>query len=109
MRYEILSLSGTPVATSFAMDIPIRCSDELQKMRLEYLPIDLVDGDYKCFFTFFTYNEYGANHDVDCVPGLQFSIENEETESNIEWRPSFWGYVKMQPPKIQVLCKGEET
>lgn len=107
MRYEILSLTGTPVATSFAMDIPIRCSKNVQTIQLEYMPINLVDGDYKCFFTFFTYNEYGANHDVDCVPGLQFSIENGETESNIEWRPSFWGYAKMQPPKIQILSGGE--
>lgn len=106
MRYEILSLADVPIETSFAMDIPIESSNKPQKIRLSYTPDALIDGDYKCFFTFFTYNNCGANHDVDCVPGLQFSIQNESSEANIEWRPNFWGYIKMRQPEIKVLSGG---
>ena len=100
LRYEIRSLTDVPVATSFAMDLPILSRPGIQRIRLEYTPIALAAGDYKCFFTFFTYNDFGTNRDVDCVPGLQFSVQSDKSENNIDWRPSFWGYVKMPPPQI---------
>ena len=100
LRYEILTLSGLPIATAVIEKLDIKTSDKIQKITFECAPDDIVAGDYKCFFTFYAHNGFGATKDVDCVPGLQFSILGSEEDIDIEWRPAYWGYIKLPEPNV---------
>ena len=95
LRYEILTLSGLPVATSVTEQLPIKASSCVQKLSMEFTVDGLVAGDYKCFFTFYAHNGMGGNKDVDCVPGLQFSITEAGEKLALAWRPTNWGYIKL--------------
>lgn len=95
LRYEILTLSGLPIATAVTEELPIMAGERLQQFTMEYSVDGLVAGDYKCFFTFYSHNGMGGNKDVDCVPGLQFSVSGDHDDMALEWRPTYWGYVKL--------------
>lgn len=104
LRYEILSLSGIPIATS-TIHLPLMDGNTgVFCFTVEFFPKGFVNGTYKSFFTFFIYNEYGGNRDIDCVPGLQLTVIN--TPTVIEWRPSYWGYIKLPAPTL-ISFKGE--
>lgn len=100
LRYEILTLSGLPIATAVIEELPLEPDVRAQKIVMEYSADCLVAGDYKCFFTFYAHNGMGANKDVDCVPGLQFSVADNDAGMMMEWRPAFWGYVKLPTAKL---------
>ena len=91
LRYEILTLSGLPIATAVTEELPIMAGERLQQFTMEYSVDGLVAGDYKCFFTFYSHNGMGGNKDVDCVPGLQFSVSGDHDDMALEWRPTYWG------------------
>ena len=103
LRYEILTLSGLPVATSVTEYLPIKASIHVQKLSIVFDIDGLVAGDYKCFFTFYTHNGISASKDVDCVPGLQFSVMKDTKGTTLEWRPLNWGYIKLPEPRILMI------
>ena len=100
LRYEILTLSGLPIATAVTEELPIMAGERLQQFTMEYSVDGLVAGDYKCFFTFYSHNGMGGNKDVDCVPGLQFSVSGDHDDMALEWRPTYWGYVKLPAARL---------
>lgn len=100
LRYEILTLSGLPIATAVTEELPIMAGERLQQFTMEYSVDGLVAGDYKCFFTFYSHNGMGGNKDVDCVPGLQFSVSDDHDDIALEWRPTYWGYVKLPAARL---------
>lgn len=100
LRYEILTLSGLPIVTAVTEELPIMAGERLQQFTMEYSVDGLVAGDYKCFFTFYSHNGMGGNKDVDCVPGLQFSVSGDHDDMALEWRPTYWGYVKLPAARL---------
>lgn len=104
LRFEIRTLDGTAVATSIATNLPIKCAENVQSFETSYNVDNLVEGTYKSYFTFFTYNQFGNCCNVDCVPGLQFSIELRERQCITEWDGRQWGYIQLPPP---ILTKEE--
>ena len=97
LRFEILTLSGIPIATAITEILPLKIDSISQRIAMEYSVDGLIAGDYKCFYTFYTYNGLGGNQDVDCVPGLQFSIISGTEDGSLEWRPANWGYMQLTP------------
>ena len=80
----------------------------VQTLSIEFDIGGLVAGDYKCFFTFYTHNGISASKDVDCVPGLQFSVMKNTKDTNLEWRPLNWGYIKLPEPRIIMIKTNHE-
>lgn len=101
LRFEVRSLDGTAVATSVATKLPIRYSEKTQTFCAKYDIASLMEGSYRTYFTFFTYNEFGNCCDVDCVPGLQFSIEPMGEQCIAEWNGSQWGHIQLPQPKLK--------
>ncbi len=99
LRFEIRTLTDEAVATSVISQIPINAKESIQRFSLEYSTDGLVNGDYKTFYTFFTYNEYGNNWNVDCVPGLQFTITSMNSVIS-DWDTRQWGHYQLLPPTI---------
>lgn len=106
LRFEIRTLDGTAVATSVATDLPIHCSEEPQIFSASYDIGNLVEGAYKTYFAFFTYNEFGNCRNVDCVPGLQFFVESDGERCIAEWDSPQWGHIQLPPPEV-ISEKGE--
>ena len=100
LRYEIRTLSEFPIATAVVEKIDMKPNDKIQKLSIECALKGIVAGDYKCFFTFYAHNGFGATKDVDCVPGLQLSILGSKEDIDIEWRPAYWGYIKLPEPNV---------
>lgn len=94
LRFEILNAVDTPVATSITM-LPLNVSDETQTFEIEYSIENLVEGEYKSFYTFFCKNEFGNNRDVDNVPGLQIVVDDNDTRDHIDWKSTHWGNVRL--------------
>lgn len=102
LRYELLSRADVPVATSVVRNIPIEAKEGVQKFSVKFSLDGLIGGEYKSFFTFFSYNSFGTNRDIDNVPGLQMKIEEADYEDYIDWNPTRWGYMELPEPIIKV-------
>ena len=101
LRFEVRMLDGTAVATAVSENIPIKCSDRVQSFSASYDVSNLVEGVYKTYYTFFTYNEYGNYRNIDCVPGLQFSIVPPDERCIAEWDGQRWGFVQLPSPETK--------
>ena len=101
LRFEVRMLDGTAVATAVSENIPIKCSDRVQSFSASYDVSNLVEGVYKTYYTFFTYNEYGNYRNIDCVPGLQFSIVPPDERCIAEWDGQQWGFVQLPSPETK--------
>ena len=101
LRFEVRMLDGTAVATAVSENIPIKCSDRVQSFSASYDVSNLVEGVYKTYYTFFTYNEYGNYRNIDCVPGLQFSIVPPDERCIAEWDWQQWGFVQLPSPETK--------
>ena len=98
LRYELLSRDNTPVATSVAVNLPMEALQEEQSITLTFSIEGLIAGEYKGYYTFFTRNELGTNRVIDCVPSINLTIDDTDTENYIHWDISKWGYIRLSEP-----------
>ena len=101
IRLEVWTLDEIAQATYVIYDIYSGGEGEYAELTVDLDLSRLVTSSYKFFFTFFCTNEFGANQDIDCVPGLCFDIVQNDngTSRELIWRPKNWGYIKLETPQ----------
>ena len=100
MKFEVRGEDSSPIATSFNYNI---CSCDRKKyyeILISYNLRVLVPGRYKTLYTFFQYDQLGSYIDLDCVPGIDFEITDNDMK--IQWRVSSWGNIRLDEGNYKV-------
>lgn len=52
-------------------------------------------GTYQTFYTVYVLNPYDDGVDLDCVRGLDVTIERDHVQGELKWRANSWGSIKL--------------
>ncbi len=101
-RFEVRHISGNMAGTSIVYDTFTGKKGESIEAIFTYRLGNLVPGEYTTYYTFFSTNEaIQSSVDMDCVPGLNFSIL--PNEKDMQWNVNTWGAVLFEAPTIEVI------
>lgn len=101
LRLEIQNVQGAPVATSVSYQCQNKTKTNPTKAIFTYDLSVLAPGKYHTIYTFFKQNDYGSGDDLDCIDGMDITIDDPTNKLN--WRASVWGYVVLPSPKMEYL------
>lgn len=106
-RMEILSFDDVPQASFVLYDICSCVVGDMVECLVEVDINQLVDADYKTYYTFFQKDAAGNNADIDWVPGLYFRKSSFDSANKMVWNPRKWGYVCLHEPIVLMIEKCE--
>ncbi len=100
LKYEVSTRNGIAVATSIITNLPLIPKEGLQTLVLQFDMSNLVAGEYKTIYTFFTKNDFGNETDLDCVEGINMILEEDNFADYIDWNSNNWGFVQLPKPIV---------
>ncbi|SFN58514.1 ABC-type polysaccharide/polyol phosphate transport system, ATPase component [Pseudobutyrivibrio sp. UC1225] len=95
IRVEFMSDTDHPFATQvFENVINGKAGDEGEfEVTVDLSKIQ--PGTYQTFYTVYVLNPYDDGVDLDCVRGLDVTIERKHIPGELKWRANSWGSVKL--------------
>lgn len=100
LRIEVWTLDDIPQATFIMYNICNCKNDERVECVIEMDIKQIVDADYKTYYTFFQKDDLGNNVDIECVPGLSIKKVNLNQDNAMHWNAKQWGYIKLPTPHL---------
>ena len=94
LRIEIRDATDRRIGTSVLYDLFDARAGEHRLLETAYDISALTDGLYNTVYTFFERSALGANHNLDNVPGLSFSVRVAEAPGEVHWDQKEWGFVQ---------------
>ncbi len=100
-RWVVEGMDNTKVCASFCYHMFSGKKGEISDADLTFNLSNLAPGNYQSFYVFFLSNEFGSSKEIDWVPGLNFTIERQES-GKLPWRTSAWGNIELMPPIVEM-------
>ena len=94
LRIDIRDATDRRIGTSVLYDLFDARAGEHRLLETAYDISALTDGLYNTVYTFFERSALGANHNLDNVPGLSFSVRVAEAPGEVHWDQKEWGFVQ---------------
>lgn len=98
-RWVVEGLDGTKVCASFCYNAFSGKAGEKEEKEFTFDITGLAPGSYQAFYVFFESNSFGANQELDWVPGLAFTVEKTE-KNRLPWRSAAWGRFEIPEPIV---------
>ena len=97
-RFEIQTLSGTPVGTMLSKNSFDILKDKTTSVALTLNFLHLAPGRYRANIVAYCVNEFGTEYFLDGVyPGCVFDIiDNDDAEDKTVWLAQFWGHTRFE-------------
>ena len=102
LRWVVEGLDGTKVCASFCYHAFSGKAGDIQEADLTFDVSGLAPGSYQAFYVFFESNSFGANQELDWVPGLAFTIEKTD-KNRLPWRTAAWGRFEIPAPVVSYV------
>ena len=113
LRLEVRTPDETGCATYVLDSVYSGHTGETAQMKIELDISPLMEARYHFVFTAYCRDPFGNFRNLDCVPGLSFSIiaAAQSGPGELVWNVRKWGYIKMAESfvrKVQVIAERSE-
>lgn len=95
LRVEFMSDSDHPFATQIFENVIGGIAGEEGEFEVTVDLSMIQPGTYKTFYTVYVLNPYDEGVDLDCVRGLELTIERNHIPGELKWRANSWGSIKL--------------
>ena len=96
LRVELLGKDEKPFATSVFYDFFSGAAGDAGEGVFS-VPLDTVmNGHYAAFYTVFILDSYHNGVDLDCVRGMEFTVQAPDKDLPLKWRGDSWGNIRMK-------------
>ena len=95
LRIEIMDESEKAFATAVYYDVFSGQPDEEGENIFVVSLENIMNGNYRTIYTLFCIDGYQEGIDLDCVRGLDLTIQNREKEQPMHWKNQAWGNVRI--------------
>ena len=99
LRWVVEGLDGSKVCASFCYHAFSGKAGDIGEADFTFDISGLAPGSYQAFYVFFESNSFGANQELDWVPGLAFTVEKTEKD-RLPWRTAAWGRFEIPAPIV---------
>lgn len=95
LRVELMQGDEAPFATAVYYDF---CGGKAGETGEKTITVDLSrvkNGSYHTFYTIFAIDGYHNGVDIDCVRGLDLTVQRRENDMPLQWRADAWGNIQL--------------
>ncbi|SHJ34838.1 ABC transporter ATP-binding protein [Pseudobutyrivibrio xylanivorans] len=95
IRVEFMSDTDHPFATQVFDNVVNGMPGDEGEFEVVVDLSKIQPGTYQTFYTVYVLNPYDDGVDLDCVRGLDVTIEREHIQGELKWRANSWGSIKL--------------
>ena len=95
VRVEFMSDTDHPFATQIFENVIDGKIGEEGELEITVDLSKIQPGTYQTFYTVYVLNPYDDGVDLDCVRGLDVTIERDHIPGELKWRANSWGSIKL--------------